>query len=122
MPNRQGNLPTNNGRRQQHCIHTCTNPQPSCVVVVQVHEEPYAERRGNLPSSLPTAGGSGGQMAVRQTRSFQLERQRAKHMQETWLLLEYCDKGSLQVCTSLHSTASLFAFLTGKDAGDLAAA
>ena len=77
-------------------------PIRSLPCFLQVHEEPFAERQSTLPSSLPPSETMGNLVPIRETRSFQSERsmQRARHMQETWLLLEYCDKGSLQVSDS----------------------
>ena len=82
---------------------------------LQVHEEPFADRQSTLPSSLPPSETMGNLVPIRGTRSFQSEKsmQRAKHMQETWLLLEYCDKGSLQVSVIANlSQQTLWILLT----------
>lgn len=64
----------------------------------QVRSEPFADRLSTLPGSLPPSNHD--TLAdIREDCSVRSEsalRSTGKHMLETWLLLEYCDKGSLQ--------------------------
>ena len=70
--------------------------------LLQARSEPFADRQSDLPQSLPPEDRNG-QADIRDAcSSFRsegtvLSSGGGKHMQETWLLLEYCDKGSLQV-------------------------
>ena len=78
--------------------------------IVQVRSEPFADRQSNLPQSLPPDAGKGLTDFRDGCSSFRSEATVAstsgKHMQETWLLLEYCDKGSLQVSHMSFSQGS----------------
>ena len=75
---------------------------------LQVRSEPFADRQSNLPQSLPPDDTKGLADFRDGCSSFRSEATvmstSGKHMQETWLLLEFCDKGSLQVsqCISLE--------------------
>lgn len=72
------------------------------VALLQVRSEPFPDRQSNLPQSLPPDDTKGLTDFRDGCSSFRSEATvmstSGKHMQETWLLLEYCDKGSLQVC------------------------
>lgn len=67
-----------------------------------MRSEPFADRQSDLPQSLPPEDRNGQADFRDGCSSFRSEGTvlscgGGKHMQETWLLLEYCDKGSLQV-------------------------
>lgn len=76
--------------------HTADSGVWTCV---QVRSEPFADRQSDLPGSLPPSQ-HGTLTEVLEESSVHSESAlttRGKLMLETWLLLEYCDKGSLQV-------------------------
>ncbi|KAL3138629.1 hypothetical protein ABBQ32_006391 [Trebouxia sp. C0010 RCD-2024] len=67
----------------------------------EMRSEPFADRQSDLPQSLPPEDRNGQADFRDGCSSFRSEGTvlscgGGKHMQETWLLLEYCDKGSLQ--------------------------
>ena len=71
------------------------------IAIVQIRSEPFAGRQSTLPQSLPPDDRKSLADFRDGCSSFRSEAKvmstSGKHMQETWLLLEYCDKGSLQV-------------------------
>ena len=73
-------------------------------VFFQVRSEPFADRQSDLPQSLPPDHRGSLASLTDGYSSFHSEQTvlntGGKHMQETWLILEYCDKGSLQVYTA----------------------
>lgn len=86
-------------RKSPGPVH-CTNFSSFPLSPLQVRNEPYPDRQSDFPGSLPPSQ----RETLANTKddcSFHSESAAlangGKHMLETWLLLEYCDKGSLQV-------------------------